>query len=149
MKRDAIDFESNDIGKLFRKMLVPTLLGTLSMSAMTAIDGIIVGHGVGAVGVAAVNIVVPIYTLMSGIALMVGAGCSVPSSGVGSGSSLGPQATIAIDITAAHTNPNIATFFILFPILIGVLHQHRVVVLHIAGNLLAQPLGFNEVLLLR
>lgn len=80
MKRDAIDFESNEIGKLFRKMLVPTLLGTLSMSAMTAIDGIIVGHGVGAVGVAAVNIVVPIYTLMSGIALMVGAGCSVVAS---------------------------------------------------------------------
>ena len=80
MKRDAIDFESNDIGRLFRKLLVPTLLGTLSMSAMTAIDGIIVGQGVGPEGVAAVNIVVPIYTLMSGIALMVGAGCSVVSS---------------------------------------------------------------------
>lgn len=80
MKRDAIDFEGDDIGGLFRKLLVPTLLGTLSMSAMTAIDGIIVGQGVGPEGVAAVNIVVPIYTLMSGIALMVGAGCSVVSS---------------------------------------------------------------------
>ena len=80
MKRDAIDFQSDEIGKLFRKLLVPTLFGALSMSAMTAIDGIIVGHGVGAVGVAAVNIVVPIYTLMSGIALMVGAGCSVVAS---------------------------------------------------------------------
>ncbi len=80
MKRDAIDFKSDEIGKLFRKLLMPTLFGALSMSAMTAIDGIIVGHGVGAVGVAAVNIVVPIYTLMSGIALMVGAGCSVVAS---------------------------------------------------------------------
>lgn len=80
MKRDAIDFESGEVGALFRKLLIPTLLGTLSMSAMTAIDGIIVGHGVGAIGVAAVNIVVPIYTLMSGLALMVGAGCSVVSS---------------------------------------------------------------------
>lgn len=80
MKRDAIDFQSDEIGKLFRKLLMPTMFGALSMSAMTAIDGIIVGHGVGAVGVAAVNIVVPIYTLMSGIALMVGAGCSVVSS---------------------------------------------------------------------
>lgn len=80
MKRDAIDFQSDEIGKLFRKLLMPTLFGALSMSAMTAIDGIIVGHGVGAVGVAAVNIVVPIYTLMSGIALMVGAGCSVVAS---------------------------------------------------------------------
>ncbi len=80
MKRDAIDFESNDIGRLFRKMLVPTLLGTLAMSAMTVIDGVIVGHGVGAIGVAAVNIVVPIYLIMSGIALMVGAGSSVVAS---------------------------------------------------------------------
>lgn len=80
MKRDAIDFESNDIGRLFRQMLVPTLLGTLAMSAMTVIDGVIVGHGVGAIGVAAVNIVVPIYLIMSGIALMVGAGSSVVSS---------------------------------------------------------------------
>ena len=77
MKRDAIDFESGDIGRLFRKMLVPTLLGTLATSAMTVIDGVIVGQGVGELGVAAVNIVVPIYLIMSGIALMVGVGCSV------------------------------------------------------------------------
>ena len=80
MKRDAIDFENGQISSTFRKVLIPTLLGTLSMSAMTAIDGIIVGHGVGAMGVGAVNIVVPIYLLMSGLALMMGAGCSVVAS---------------------------------------------------------------------
>ncbi len=80
MKRDSIDFESGEIGTLFRRMLVPTLLGTLAMSAMTVIDGMIVGHGVGAIGVAAVNIVVPIYLIMSGIGIMVGAGCSVVAS---------------------------------------------------------------------
>lgn len=80
MKRDAIDFENGDVATLFRRLLIPTLLGTLSMSAMTAIDGIIVGQGVGAVGVAAVNIVVPIYQIMSGLALMIGAGCSVVAS---------------------------------------------------------------------
>jgi len=56
------------------------LLGTISISAVTAIDGIFVGHGVGADGVAAVNIVVPIYQIMSGIGLMIGAGCSVVAS---------------------------------------------------------------------
>lgn len=80
MKRDVIDFENGEVSTLFRRLLIPTLLGTLAMSAMTAIDGIIVGHGVGAIGVAAVNIVVPIYQIMSGIALMVGAGCSVVAS---------------------------------------------------------------------
>ena len=77
MKRDAIDFEKDKVSTLFRKLLVPTLLGTISISAVTAIDGIFVGHGVGADGVAAVNIVVPIYQIMSGIGLMIGAGCSV------------------------------------------------------------------------
>lgn len=80
MKRDAIDFERDRVSFLFRKLLIPTLLGTIAMSAVTAIDGIFVGHGVGANGVAAVNIVVPIYQIMSGIGLMVGAGCSVVAS---------------------------------------------------------------------
>ena len=80
MKRDSIDFEKDKVSTLFRKLLVPTLLGTISISAVTAIDGIFVGHGVGADGVAAVNIVVPIYQIMSGIGLMIGAGCSVLAS---------------------------------------------------------------------
>ena len=80
MKRDAINFENDKVSVLFRKMLVPTLLGTVCLSAVTAIDGILVGHGVGSGGVAAVNIVVPIYQIMSGLGLMIGAGCSVAAS---------------------------------------------------------------------
>ena len=80
MERDAIDFEKERVSVLFRKLLIPTLLGTISISAVTAIDGIFVGHGVGADGVAAVNIVVPIYQIISGIGLMIGAGCSVVAS---------------------------------------------------------------------
>ena len=80
MERDAIDFEKERVPVLFRKLLIPTLLGTISISAVTAIDGIFVGHGVGADGVAAVNIVVPIYQIISGLGLMIGAGCSVVAS---------------------------------------------------------------------
>lgn len=80
MKRDAIDFERDRVSVLFRKLLIPTLLGTLSISAVTAIDGIFVGHGVGADGVAAVNIVVPIYLIISGLGMMIGVGCSVVAS---------------------------------------------------------------------
>lgn len=76
-KRDSIDFDNGQVGALFRKLLIPTLLGTLSMSAMTAIDGIFIGHGVGSNGVAAVNIICPIYLIFSGFGLMVGSGCSV------------------------------------------------------------------------
>lgn len=80
MKRDAIDFQREPVATLFRKLLIPTLLGAISISAVTAIDGIFIGHGVGADGVAAVNIFVPIYQIMSGLGLMIGAGCSVVAS---------------------------------------------------------------------
>lgn len=80
MDRDAIDFENGRVGTLFRRILIPTLLGSLAVSAVTAIDGIFIGHGVGVDGVAAVNIVVPVYQVMSGLGLMIGAGCSVVSS---------------------------------------------------------------------
>lgn len=80
MSTDTINFETGRIPTLFRKILIPTLLGTLALSAVTAIDGIFIGHGVGAEGVAAVNIIVPIYQIMSGLGLMVGAGCSVVAS---------------------------------------------------------------------
>lgn len=80
MKRDVIDLSTLNVFTLFRKYFVPTLLGMLSMSAVTAIDGIFVGHGVGSDGIAAVNICVPLLMLFTGIGLMVGAGCSVVAS---------------------------------------------------------------------
>ena len=49
------------------------------MSAVTTIDGIFVGHGVGSDGIAAVNICVPTDVTM-GVGLMMGAGCSVIAS---------------------------------------------------------------------
>lgn len=80
MKRDAINLESGKVSTQFRKLLIPTLLGTIAVSAVTAIDGIFIGHGVGADGVAAVNIILPIFQIMSGIGLMMGTGCSVVAS---------------------------------------------------------------------
>ncbi|MBQ8502530.1 MAG: hypothetical protein IJ494_09640 [Bacteroides sp.] len=80
MNRDSIDFENGQVSVLFRKLLIPTLLGTLAMSAVVAIDGIFIGHGVGVEGVAAVNIVLPTNLIISGIGLMLGIGCSVISS---------------------------------------------------------------------
>ena len=56
MKRDAIDLSTLNVFTLFRKYFVPTLLGMLSMSAVTAIDGIFVGHGVGSDVIVVVNI---------------------------------------------------------------------------------------------
>lgn len=80
MSDDAIDFGTGEVGVLFRRLFFPTLLGMLGMSAVTAIDGIFVGHCVGSDGIAAINIVIPVLMLLTGIGLMVGSGCSVVAS---------------------------------------------------------------------
>ena len=78
--RDKIDFGSGKIGPLFRKIFFPTLVGMLFMSAQTVIDGILVGRGVGADGIAAVNIVAPIWAVVTGLGLMFSIGASVTAS---------------------------------------------------------------------
>ena len=80
MERDAIDLSTLNVFVLFKKYFIPTLLGMLSISAVTAIDGIFVGHGVGSDGIAAINICIPLLMLFTGIGLMVGVGCSVVAS---------------------------------------------------------------------
>ncbi|MDO4930399.1 MAG: MATE family efflux transporter [Bacteroidales bacterium] len=80
MTNDSIDLSTLNVFTLFRRYFIPTLLGMLSMSAVTAIDGIFVGHGVGSDGIAAINICIPLLMIYTGFGLMVGAGCSVVAS---------------------------------------------------------------------
>lgn len=80
LTRDKIDFGDGKIGPLFRALFFPTLIGMIFNSALTLIDGIFVGHGVGANGIAAVNIVAPVYMVSTGLGLMLGIGSSVIAS---------------------------------------------------------------------
>lgn len=80
MERDAIDLGRLRVGYLFRRLFIPTLLGMLGMSAVTVVDGVFVGHGVGSDGIAAVNLCIPLLMLFTGAGLMAGAGCSVVAS---------------------------------------------------------------------
>lgn len=75
-----MELSNLSVSVLFRKYFIPTLLGMLSMSAVTVFDGIFVGHGVGSDGIAAVNISIPVLMLFTGAGLMIGAGCSVVAS---------------------------------------------------------------------
>lgn len=77
LDRDRLDFGDGKIGSLFRALFFPTLIAMIFTSALTVIDGIFVGHGVGACGIASVNIVAPVYMLGTGIGLMFGVGASV------------------------------------------------------------------------
>lgn len=78
--RDALDFSKEPVGTLFRKMFIPTLIGMISMVILSITDGAFVGHGVGSDALAAVNIVAPIFMIVSGIGLMLGIGSSVVAS---------------------------------------------------------------------
>lgn len=78
--RNAIDFSRQPIGKLFRKMFLPTLLSMVSMVILNITDGAFVGHGAGSDALAAINIVVPIFGINHGLALMFGIGSSVVAS---------------------------------------------------------------------
>lgn len=78
--KDSIDLGTLDVAVLFRRYFVPTLLGMLSISAVTAADGIFVGRGVGSDGIAAVNFCIPLLMLFTGAGLMAGVGASVVAS---------------------------------------------------------------------
>lgn len=80
LDRDRLDFADGKIGQLFRALFFPTLVGMIFNSALTLIDGIFVGRGVGPDGIAAVNIVAPVFMIATGIGLMLGIGASVVAS---------------------------------------------------------------------
>ncbi|MCF2615290.1 hypothetical protein [Leyella stercorea] len=83
LTKDAIDLSTLSIPRLFGRYFLPTLFGMISISAMCAIDGIFVGHAVGADGIGAINICVPIMMLATGLGLMTGAGCSANFGDIG------------------------------------------------------------------
>lgn len=80
MERDKIDFGTLDVAVLFRKLFIPTLLGTFCLSSVSTIDGVFIGHSIGSNGIGAINLTYPIFLLMAGIGLMIGGGCSIVAS---------------------------------------------------------------------
>lgn len=80
MKITDSELRTSPIASLFRRYFYPTLGGMLAMSFVTVTDGIFVGNGIGADGVAAVNLVWAPLMLFIGLGLMLGMGCSVAGS---------------------------------------------------------------------
>lgn len=73
----GLDYENGRVSTLFRKVFLPTLLGMIFNALITIIDGIFVGRGVGPDGIAAVNIIAPLFMVTTGLGLMFGIGGSV------------------------------------------------------------------------
>lgn len=72
-----MDLTNDNIRKLFFKYLLPSISATLVTSIYVLADTIIIGRGVGANGIAALNIVLPIYSLFFGTGILLGVGGAV------------------------------------------------------------------------
>jgi putative MATE family efflux protein len=104
MKID-VNPETGTLPRVFFHYAVPSVLGMIAVSSAAVVDGIFVGKFVGAVALAAVNLTIPLITLISGIVLMLSVG-----SGVVCGKYLGEKNNSAAAGTFTKTNIIIGVF---------------------------------------
>lgn len=69
------EFATAKTGYLFRKFAIPGVIGLLFVGIQTMIDGTILGNFVNANALAGINIILPLYTLMTALAIVTGIGC--------------------------------------------------------------------------
>ncbi len=60
--------------KLFVRYLLPSVTGSLAIGVLIFIDTVFIGRGVGSLGLAALNTVLPMFTLYSSTGLLLGVG---------------------------------------------------------------------------
>lgn len=75
-----LNVQSDKIMKLFISYLIPALTAGIITSAYIIVDGIFIGKGIGSQGLAAVGLVVPMFTMFSGLSLVFAIGGSTMSS---------------------------------------------------------------------
>lgn len=75
--KTGLDYAGGKITSLFFRIFFPTLMGMFFNTLLNLADGIFIGNGVGADGLAAVNIIAPLYMVSTGAGLMFGIGASV------------------------------------------------------------------------
>ncbi len=79
-------FGSEPIGRLLRKQAIPASIGILIMSIYGIVDTIFVGRWVGAMGIGAITVVMPITFLIGAIGMSIGVGgASIISRAFGEG----------------------------------------------------------------
>lgn len=63
------------IAPLFRKYAIPGVITLLFIGLQTIIDGVVIGNFVGANALASVSLILPSYSLMAAVAIVIGVGC--------------------------------------------------------------------------
>ena len=104
--RDALDFGTMNVPRLFVKLFVPTLMGLVFSAILNLADGIFVGKGVGSDALAAVNVAAPIFLVSTGVALLFATGVSIVAA---VHLSQGKKKAASINVTQAFT---VSTFIL-------------------------------------
>ena len=71
------DALNGEIFPTFVRYLIPSILGLIAMTSSSLVDGIFIGNYVGITALAAVNLIIPIITLLFGVSMMMSIGGSV------------------------------------------------------------------------
>lgn len=74
LSKNELQLSSGRLRPLFLRYVLPGIGAMLFLALQSIADGLIVGRLIGATALAAVNIVIPIYTLVTAVALMIGVG---------------------------------------------------------------------------
>lgn len=69
------ELATKPISRLFVKFAIPGVVGLLFVGIQSVIDGMVLGHFVGANALASVNLVLPCYSFMAALAIVMGVGC--------------------------------------------------------------------------
>ena len=69
-----VAMETRPLRPLFLSYLFPAMVGMLLMSVNILVDGIFVSNGIGQTALAAINIAVPIFSILLSISLWIGVG---------------------------------------------------------------------------
>lgn len=69
-----IDLTKNNVGKLAVRYLIPSIAGMIGLSMCIFFDTMFIGKGIGDIGLAALNIVIPIFSVFTSIYLLLGVG---------------------------------------------------------------------------
>lgn len=72
-----MDLLQGDIHKLYHKYLVPAISSSVAIAIYSFVDTIAIGQGVGALGMAACAVILPVFIIANFIALLCGIGGSV------------------------------------------------------------------------
>ncbi|MGE4213613.1 MAG: MATE family efflux transporter [Anaerotignaceae bacterium] len=75
--KKQIDLLSDSTNSLFLRYLLPSISATLVTSIYILADTVMIGKGIGPNGIAAINIVIPIFTAFFGLGLLFGVGGAV------------------------------------------------------------------------